>query len=965
MTEHGNRGDEKLRAKAEGMARKGPVDTASMPREDIERLVQELEVYQIELQIQNEELRQIQESLQEARDRYVDLYDFSPSGYITLNSRNNSIIEINLSACDMLGIERATLVNTPFTRYLSPESEEAFYFCRRAAMSSDGQQSCEIALRRADGSTFWAELEVVFLHGKQQLRMAVIDIDERKKLEQEEHEYLQRLERSENALRKARQEAEHERDRIVNVLDSMQDGVYIVNAKREVEYANPAFRALFGEPGNRKCYSYVHGREEVCPGCHLEEVLSGRTMRYEVCNERLERTFDLVSTPLVNRDGSISLMTVFRDITAQKQAERKIRQQAALVNDINRILSKYLSGRSEEEIGRSCLKAAEELTGSRFSIIDMLGPDGLLHNLTVGDAAWEACAMIDKSGHEVAEGKFSVQGLCGYVASTGEPLLTNEPDKHPVGIGLPQGHVALTGFLGVPLKYHGVTIGVLGMANKEGTYTADDLEHALALAPTIIEVIMRKRLEAALRESEEYARQKADDLDTLMNTAPVAIWTALDPECRIVSGNEAANRLLETRPGQNISVVTLKEDNVEARPRFFRKGRELEPAELPMHIAIRTRREVRNAEMEMRTPTGKEVILLGSARPLFDSRGKVRGAVGTFMDITRRKKAERKIADLLEERSKKLEQSEESYQLLLQTMTEGVLVLDSANNIKFANPAAEAVFDLSHKNLAGQQFGLLVSEGVFEIEVPAGDDTRVLEVNTVPFHLDGEQGRLITLRDITQQKHSRQKIEELSQRVVEAQEKERRFIGHELHDEVGGALTAIKLAVSRTEKRLGESCGEELKKVKDLLDDTMDMVSALSQNMRPDILDEFGLLEALKWYFERYTAQTGICVQFRQNFDEERFPGIAEITAYRVVQESLTNAARYAETDKVTVTVNKDENILFIQVEDAGRGFDPTEVDMGGITGMQDRAMVAGGQVWVDSCPGNGTCVICELPLKE
>lgn len=211
-----------------------------------------------------------------------------------------------------------------------------------------------------------------------------------------------------------------------------------------------------------------------------------------------------------------------------------------------------------------------------------------------------------------------------------------------------------------------------------------------------------------------------------------------------------------------------------------------------------------------------------------------------------------------------------------------------------------------------------------------------------------------------------ERVRILSHRLVTVQEKERQEISHELHDEVGGALTAIKLALGRSQKKLGDKAQLELKNVNALLDKAMDLVSKLSQNMRPAILDEFGLVEALKWYFERYTEQTGIKVSFKQQKFDERCHESIKITAYRIIQESLTNVAHYAGVEQVNVSVHTDLDKLYIRVEDGGCGFDPFRIGTtsSGITGMQDRAFVAGGKLAVNSSPGEGTCVTCELPLN-
>jgi PAS domain S-box-containing protein len=377
---------------------------------------------------------------------------------------------------------------------------------------------------------------------------------------------------------------------------------------------------------------------------------------------------------------------------------------------------------------------------------------------------------------------------------------------------------------------------------------------------------------------------------------------------------------------------------------------------------------VKNAEETVRTPaTGELRYRQVNASPVRSASGNIVGSVSVVHDITDRKRAEERIDELLRERELQLDETQANFRHLVNTMADGVVVVDSNGYIEFANPAATVIFDLPEKELIGYPLGLPASRGIAEIETQIGKQTKTLEINSVRINWDDRPAYLVTLRDITQQKRDRERIRTLSFRLVEAQEKERRQIGHELHDEVGGALTGIKLLLTKSIKSLGEKAQSELKDVNDLLDETMDLVSTLSHNMRPDILDEFGLAEALRWYFEIYTRQTGIEVRFRQVKLDERYPSAIETTAYRIIQEALTNVARYAGVKTATVTVRGDSGKLYIQVHDRGCGFDPGQIDFtsSGISGMQDRALVVGGKLVVDSSPGRGTCVTCELPLDR
>jgi signal transduction histidine kinase len=141
----------------------------------------------------------------------------------------------------------------------------------------------------------------------------------------------------------------------------------------------------------------------------------------------------------------------------------------------------------------------------------------------------------------------------------------------------------------------------------------------------------------------------------------------------------------------------------------------------------------------------------------------------------------------------------------------------------------------------------------------------------------------------------------------------------------------------------------------------------MSVELRPNILDELGLLPTLLWHFKRYTAQTNVHVHFKHRGLRRDLPQDTMTTAYRIVQEALTNVARYAQVTEVTVCVRADLDALIIEVEDRGVGFDldkvaPTSM---GLSGMRERALSLKGKLLVQSAPGEGTCVIADLPLAK
>ena len=208
----------------------------------------------------------------------------------------------------------------------------------------------------------------------------------------------------------------------------------------------------------------------------------------------------------------------------------------------------------------------------------------------------------------------------------------------------------------------------------------------------------------------------------------------------------------------------------------------------------------------------------------------------------------------------------------------------------------------------------------------------------------------------------------LSRQLVEVQEAERRSIARELHDQIGQVLTGLKLVLEMSQRDTDAARDENLDEALVLVDELMSQVRELSLSLRPAMLDDLGLLPALLWQFERYTAQTQVQVDFQhRRVEGVRFDPEIETAAYRIVQEALTNVARHAGVKQVTVRLWADDRGLYLQVEDQGRGFDPDSALAasltGGLSGMRERANLLGGQLTIDSDPGERTILSASIPL--
>ena len=148
------------RRRAEELLRQRPGEIETIPGEDVKELIHELRVHQIELEMQNEELRQAQVELEESRTRYLDLYDFAPIGYFTFD-QEGLILEVNVAAADLLGMERSYLLKRGFSRFIAPDYQDAFYLHRRRVLESAAKQTCELKLIKKDGKPFYTQLESI------------------------------------------------------------------------------------------------------------------------------------------------------------------------------------------------------------------------------------------------------------------------------------------------------------------------------------------------------------------------------------------------------------------------------------------------------------------------------------------------------------------------------------------------------------------------------------------------------------------------------------------------------------------------------------------------------------------------------------------------------------------------------------------------------------------------------------
>lgn len=215
-------------------------------------------------------------------------------------------------------------------------------------------------------------------------------------------------------------------------------------------------------------------------------------------------------------------------------------------------------------------------------------------------------------------------------------------------------------------------------------------------------------------------------------------------------------------------------------------------------------------------------------------------------------------------------------------------------------------------------------------------------------------------------------MQTLSRQLMQVQERERRQLAHDLHDEIGQAVTAIKMNLQTMQRIADTSVVQDtLNDSMGILDKILQRVRDLSLDLRPSLLDDLGLVPAVRWYVERQAQRAGLVAEVEaERLPQDLGPDLS-VACFRIVQESITNILRHAKATKIHVALRQTDQYLDLCIKDDGIGFRVRETSATvagrstlGLLGMQERAQALGGQVTIQSLPDRGTEVRVRMPLR-
>jgi len=334
--------------------------------------------------------------------------------------------------------------------------------------------------------------------------------------------------------------------------------------------------------------------------------------------------------------------------------------------------------------------------------------------------------------------------------------------------------------------------------------------------------------------------------------------------------------------------------------------------------------------------------------------------------------------------------SADEYRAVFESAPDGIMVVDREGVVLDVNPAVEGLFGFAREEILGEAVEMLLPEAFRRAHVahreryrrnpyarPMGvgmeltarkkDGTEFpVEISLSPWRHGGHEYVICTVRDVTE----RRRIRDFSEGALRSVEEERQRIARELHDDTAQRLATLMVKV----RLLGRESDEArrahgLAELREQILEAAEGVKRIARGLRPPELEEVGLRSALQVHTRGLWEAAGFQVEVDMEPVEHLLGQEAKLCLYRIIQESLSNALRHSGSDRARVTIWVQDGRVATVVEDEGRGFRTAQATTDGaglgLVGMQERAVMLGGRVLVDSTPGEGTRVRIELPTSR
>jgi len=909
-----------LREQAEKRAKQPIVEFRKERREDTAELIHELRVHQIELEIQNEELRNAQLELADSRNKYCELYDFAPVGYFTLN-KDGLIVGANLTGAAFLGEEKDNLLKSKFSHFIVPGSQDDFYLHHKQVAESGTTQSCEVKLRRKDGTEFPAQLVSVAVAKQKseydQFHMTMIDITARKQAEQ-------KLKESETRFRE--------------LFNNMSSGVAVYEA---VDDGSDFVFKDFNTAGQRidktRREDAVGKRvTQVFPGVKAMGLLdvfrqvwkTGKAERHSATlykDSRIEGWRE----NYVYKLPSGEIVAVYDDVTERQVAQERLQEERNLLRTlIDHIPDKvYVKDRgsrfiacNKSTIASNGVKKEEELIGK-----------------TDFDLYEQALAQqfFDKEQE---------------LMRTGRPIINCE-------IQASDGSVHSMLVTKIPLRDHsGNIVGMVGI-NRD---------------------ITERRL------AESQLQQERNLLRTLIDHIPGGIYVK-DKDGRFLACNKPLAELWKVRGKDDIIGKTDFDlfEPERAQHYFDEEQKVIQTGQPIINKETECTDKSDNAnyllvtKIPLQDSDGNITGLVGihqdiTERRLAEERLKdERNLLRTLIDHI--------------PGSVYVKDKESIFILCNKTLAEEWEKKGKDNIIGktdfdlFEHEIAQQFFD-EEQNLMQTDRPIINSEGRF-----TNKSGEVFYCSTNKMPLRDSAGNITGLvginYDITERKQVEQKILEyqkhlkrLAARLTLAEEGERRRIAVAIHDDISQtlAMAKIKLDALRSSPP-SQWSSAEIKQISSCIEKVIQETRTLTFELSNPLLYELGFeAAAAEWLNEQVQVKHGIATEFLDDGKAKPLDDNVKAVLFRNVRELLTNCIKHAKAKTTRVNIRRIDNSIEVIVEDNGVGFDPVQVRATafkkakfGLFSVRESLENIGGSFEIESKPGAGCKATMIAPIKN
>lgn len=499
---------------------------------------------------------------------------------------------------------------------------------------------------------------------------------------------------------------------------------------------------------------------------------------------------------------------------------------------------------------------------------------------------------------------------------------------------------------------------------------------------TVRDITLRKEAEAILRANEERFRRLVEDL-------PVGI-VQYGPDARIQFANRAATDIFEFRhdevqgkTGAELGLIPLEED-----------GREFPDVWRPIPDVIQTGKAMRGRLVGWKRPGYDWTVwTVLDAIPERNAAGEIWRVLLCVTDVTQR----RATIDALRE-------SEERFRTLVRDLNVGVVLHGPDETIHYVNPAALEMFHASEESVLGkavEDLGFValdengepfpagdlphkivirerraVRGGLMGWRIPGVEKTLWIYGNAIPqFREDGSLLRVIaSFADITELKNAERDIHQLSMQLLLLQDEERRRIGRELHDGLAQTILAVNLSLAQARQSispLGKETERNFEKARGLLQQMSREIRTMSYLLHPPLLDDLGLVSALKEYVHGFSERSGIETYLYLQSDFPRLSQEAETALFRIVQESLGNVQKHSGSSTARIRLRQEADLAVLEIADQGKGMalpgdgrpESGGIHLGvGLPGIRERLAQLGGELQIESGE-SGTSLRATIPI--